>query len=66
MGQDQSKLLRQIRTQDEVAIYQIITTLGIDNEEIAIVSETAFQNDLADPRKGAEAASEIHEKSENW
>ena len=65
-GVEVKKLLRKIRTCDEIAIYSLIMELGIDNEEIAVVSETAFKNDLGDPRKGAEQTQEIHENSEDW
>lgn len=65
-GVDVKKLLRQIKTCDEIAIYQLIVELGIDNDEIAVVSETAFKNDMGDPRKRTEEANQIHENAEDW
>ena len=63
---DMSKLLRNIKTKDELAVYQIISTLGLDDEEISLISATAFKNELEKSGDGTEANGKIHDEEENW
>ena len=60
------KLLRQIKTRDEIAVYWIIKTLGLDDEEISLISESAFKNGLGGSREGTKATGKVHEETEDW
>ena len=63
---DNAKLLRDIRTKDELAVYRIISTLGLDDEEISLISATAFKNELENSGEGTNANVKIYEEEENW
>lgn len=66
MGKNPAKLIRLSQSEDDLAVYQIILEISLDDEEIIIVSSTAFQNEMGGTGSRTENSEKIYGEKEDW